>query len=69
MVIGGADGRQSPAVGTGHRRPVVPGGGVANSVVGDAVTVVSSQQVPSTGVVWDKGPSPVPRSNFFSFVP
>ena len=60
MVIGGADGRQPPAISPGHRRPVVPGGGVANGVVGDGVPVVGRQQVPTTGKMWDKEPSPVP---------
>ena len=61
MVVSGADGCQSPAIGPGHRRPVVPGGRVANGVVADGVPVIGRQQVPSTGVVWDKGPSPVPQ--------
>ena len=47
MVIGGADGRQSPAISPGHRRPVVPGGGVANGVVGDGVPVIGCQQIPT----------------------
>ena len=47
MVVGGADGRQSPAVGPGHCRPVVPGGGIPYGVIADAVPVVRRQQVPT----------------------
>ena len=65
MVVSGADGRQSPAVGPGHCRPVVPGGGVANGIVGDGVPVIGRQNVPAAGVVWGKGPSSAPQFPFF----
>ena len=60
MVVGGADGRQSPAIGPGHRCPVVPGGEVPYGVVDDGMVVVGCQQVLPVAVAVGVGDSICP---------